>query len=95
MYFTGISLNKSFFDKKLTVSLSCNNPFWKTIKMESNTADDTFNMKTVSYNHARDFRLSVSYRFGSLKDVIKKVKRGISNDDSMGGENENGGGVQM
>ena len=95
MYFTGISLNKSFFDKKLTVSLSCNNPFWKTIKMESNTADDTFNMKTVSYNHARDFRLSVSYRFGSLKDVIKKVKRGISNDDSMGGENENGGGMQM
>lgn len=95
MYFTGISLNKSFFDKKLTVSLSCNNPFWKTIKMESNTADETFNMKTVSYNHARDFRLSVSYRFGSLKDVIKKVKRGISNDDSMGGENENGGGMQM
>ena len=95
MYFTGISLNKSFFKKKLTVSLSCNNPFWKTIKMENNTSDDTFNMKTVSYNHARDFRLSVSYRFGSLKDVIKKVKRGISNDDSMGGENENGGGMQM
>lgn len=94
MYFTGISLNKSFFKKKLTLSLSCNNPFWKTIKMESNTSDDTFRMNTVTYRHARDFRLSISYRFGSLGEAIKKVKRGINNDDSMGGEN-GGGGMQM
>lgn len=93
MYFTSISLNKSFFKKKLTVSLSCNNPFWKYIEMNSTTEDETFRMESFNNMRARDFRISVSYRFGSLKEAIKKVRRGIQNDDMMGGEG--GGGQQI
>ena len=65
------------------------NPLWKTIKMESTTEDPAFNMTSVNYMRARDFRISVTYRFGTLKDAIKKVKRGISNDDV---DSNNGGG---
>ena len=89
MYFTDFAINKSFLKKKLTVSLTCRNPFWKTIKMESTTEDPAFDMTTVNYMRARDFRISVTYRFGTLKDAIKKVKRGISNDDV---DSNNGGG---
>lgn len=80
--------------KKLTVSLNVNNPFWKTIEFESTTSDPTFNMRSVNNWSARDFRISVSYRFGTLKDAIKKVKRGISNDDQKSGGESSGGGEQ-
>jgi len=40
----------------------------------------------------RDFRITVTYRFGTLKDSIKKVRRGISNDDMKGNEDGNMGG---
>ena len=85
MYFTNVSLNKSFLKKKLTVSLSCQNPFWKTHKMETVTTDPTFHMMNRNYRSARDFRISISYRFGTLKEGIKKVRRGISNDDMKSG----------
>ena len=60
--------------------------------MESTTDDPAFNMTTVNYMRARDFRISITYRFGTLKDAIKKVKRGISNDDV---DSNNGGGEGM
>ncbi len=89
MYSTGITVNKSFFNKKLTVSLSCNNPFWKTIEMGSVTEDSTFRMETKTNTRTRDFRFTLTYRFGSLKNAIKRVTRGIQNDDSMdNGNNE-------
>ena len=90
-YFTGINVNKDFMDKKLSVTLSCNSPFWKTMKMENNTSDENFRMKNINHWRARDFSIRVSYRFGNLKDSIKKVKRGINNDDMRGGENNEGG----
>ncbi|MEG1543791.1 MAG: outer membrane beta-barrel family protein [Tannerellaceae bacterium] len=89
-YFIGLGVNKDFLKKKLTVSLSCQNPFWKTMKMENTSSDPTFNMTSANYRTMRDFRLSVSYRFGTLKDAIKKVKRGISNDDMKSGNNSGG-----
>ena len=42
----------------------------------------------------REGRISVSYRFGTMKEAIKKVQRGITNDDvKSGGEGGAGGGV--
>ena len=41
----------------------------------------------------RSVGISVSFRFGEMKEQIKKAKRGINNDDSMGsGQNNQGGG---
>jgi len=91
-YFTGVNLSKDFLKKKLTVTLSANSPFWKTMKYESTTEDENFKQRNVNYWHSRDFSIRVSYTFGNLKQQIKKVRRGISNDDSKSGEGGSGGG---
>ena len=91
-HFIGFRLNKDFLKKKLTVTLGCESPFWKTMKMEQTTTDRNFNMVSTNYRSMRDFRISVSYRFGTLKEAIKKVRRGISNDDVKGNAGGGGGG---
>lgn len=93
-YFTGLNVSKDFLNKKLSVSLSCNNPFWKTMKYEMNTTDEQFRMRNISHWRARDFSIRLSYTFGTLKDQIKKVRRGINNDDQKGGSQGGEGGGQ-
>lgn len=90
-YFAGLNLSKDFLKKKLSVSVGTQNPFWKTIEMKSTTTGDGFTQVSKNWRSAREFRISVSYRFGTLKETIKKVRRGISNDDMKGGENSGGG----
>ncbi|WP_321426594.1 TonB-dependent receptor domain-containing protein [uncultured Bacteroides sp.] len=88
-YYTSVSISKDFMQKKLSVSLSCIDPFWKTKKYTSTTDDKAFSMKNINYINARDFRISVSYRFGTMKtSATKKAKKGITNDDIKNGENQ-------
>ena len=95
-YFAGLNISKDFLKKKLSVSLGAQNPFWKTMKMESTTTGEGFVDRSTTWRHAREFRLSVSYRFGTMKGQIKKVRRGISNDDTKGGgEGNNAGGGEQ
>ena len=94
-YFAGLNVSKDFLKKKLSVSVGANNPFWKTMKMEMTTNGEGFRNVSTNWRSAREFRFSVSYRFGTMKGQMKKVRRGISNDDSKGGgENNQGGGEQ-
>lgn len=44
------------------------------MKMENTTSDDTFFRREINYRTMRMLMVSVSYRFGTLKDAIKKVK---------------------
>lgn len=71
-YFTSFTLNKEFLDKKLTVSLAAQSPFWKTFDMITTTKDETFFSEYVTRLRMRDFQITVTYRFGTLKDSIKK-----------------------
>jgi len=88
-YYTSLSISKDFMQKKLSVSLSCMDPFWKTKKYTSTTNDKAFSMKSINYMNARDFRINVSYRFGTMKtSATKKAKKGITNDDIKNGENQ-------
>lgn len=93
-YFAGLNVSKDFLKKKLSLSIGANNPFWKTMKMETTTTGNGFHNVSTNWRSAREFRFSISYRFGTMKGQIKKVRRGISNDDSKGGENNQGGGEQ-
>lgn len=95
-YFAGLNVSKDFLKKKLSVSVGANNPFWKTMKMENTTTGDGFHNVSTNWRSSREFRFSISYRFGTMKGQIKKVRRGISNDDSKGGgeNNQSGGGEQ-
>lgn len=95
-YYTGITLNKDFLKKKLTVSLSCQDPLWKTKEMKSTTQDANFYRQNINRMTGRSFYVNVSWRFGDLKSAIKKVKRGISNDDMKSGgsgQSTEGGGA--
>ncbi len=95
MYFTGISASKDFLkSKKLTVQVGFQEPFRKDRKYEMTTTDPSFISHSTNYNTARSLNISVSYRFGTLKEQIKKVQRGISNDDTKAGGSgsESGGG---
>ncbi|MDR1938638.1 MAG: TonB-dependent receptor [Tannerellaceae bacterium] len=85
--FHGITLNKTFLNKALTVALSAQSPFKKNLRFTNTTEDATFHEQSISEYRMQDFRIRVSYRFGSLKDSIKKVRRGISNDDVRSGGN--------
>lgn len=91
-YFTGLNLSKDFLKRKLTVTLTANSPFWKTMKYESTREDETFKTKDINSWRARDFGIRISYTFGNLKGQIKKVRRGISNDDLKSGESGGAGG---
>lgn len=93
-YFLGLNVSKDFLKKKLSVSVGAQNPFWKTMKWESTTTGEGFQQVSTNWRSAREFRISVSYRFGTLKQAIKKVRRGISNDDMKGGGSGNAGGEQ-
>ncbi|MDO4756677.1 MAG: outer membrane beta-barrel protein, partial [Parabacteroides sp.] len=96
-YFAGMNVSKDFLKKKLSVSLRIQNPFWKTMKMEATTIGDGFHNVSTNWRSAREFGLSVSYRFGTMKGKIKKVRRGITNDDtkSGGSSGESGGAEGM
>lgn len=94
-YHAGLNISKDFLKKKLSVSLGAMNPFWKTMKMETTTEGTGFRDVSTNWRSAREFRLSVSYRFGTMKGQIKKVRRGISNDDSKSGGESSGGGEQQ
>ena len=79
--FHGITLNKDFFHKKLTLSVYCKSPLTKTWKMENKTYNNAFTLYETENKVMREFGISVSYRFGSLTDTFRKIKRGIVNDD--------------
>lgn len=91
-YFYSFSLMKSFFDKKLDVNLSANNVFGKYIKFKTTTEGEGFTQKSLYNYPARAVRLSITYRFGDLKTSIKKVQRGITNEDVKAGESSQSGG---
>lgn len=92
-YYTGLSVSKEFFEKRLNISLSAQNIFWETMSWVSETTTNSYYQKSEFFMPGRSFRLNISYRFGQMHTQVKKANRGISNDDlneggsSQGGEN--------
>ncbi|HLO46385.1 MAG TPA: outer membrane beta-barrel protein [Leadbetterella sp.] len=82
------SVNKDITKDKLSFSASVNNPFNKYRKniRESFGPDFLQNNKRIDY--FRSFSVSLNYKFGKLKESIKKNKRGIRNDDVQGGDSQ-------
>jgi len=67
-------------------------PFESTKKMKFTTQASTYYQQTDMVVKGRYFGFTASYRFGEMKAQIKKVERGISNDDVKGGGGGQGGG---
>lgn len=86
------SLNKSFINKRLTVTAFAGNIFNKYRKMKNVTEGMGFRNETESKFFTQRYGVSVSYRIGDLKAQVKKAARTIQNDDVKGGEGGNSGG---
>ena len=87
-----VSINKSFLDKRLSISAFASNFLKKYQTFDNHTEGIGFIQDSWSrFSHQR-FGVSVSYRIGELKAAVKKAARTISNDDvkSQGGQ---GGGM--
>lgn len=87
----GLSVNKSFLKKRLTLSAFASN-FFKKYMSQSSTTEGTGFISESNYRYSRQrFGVSISYRIGELKASVKKAARTISNDDVKSGGGSGGG----
>ncbi len=89
-YFYSFSAMKSFFNKKLDISLNATTPFHKYRDFKLTTTGEGFVQKMNYQNPMRTFRLSLTYRFGDLKSSVKRVQRTITNEDVLQGGSSQG-----
>lgn len=89
-----LNLNKSFMNRRLSLSAFASNFFQKYNKFKSHIEGQGFIQDSWNKYPQMRFGLSVSYRIGELKASVKKAARTITNDDvkSGGGSGAAGGG---
>lgn len=92
-YYMSFGISKSFLNKKLDVAIRGSNPFQRYMDHQSYTTGENFTQESLFRRPARSVSLNVTFRFGDLKSSIKKVQRGISNEDlkSGGGDTQGQG----
>lgn len=78
---SSFSINKDMFNNKFSISLAANNAFNKYREAINYTNGPNFTQESYNQNYQRNFTASINYRFGKLKDAIKKNKKGIVNND--------------
>ncbi len=81
MLFSSLSVSKDVIKDVLSFSVSMNNPFNKY----RNSTRDSFGPDFEQYYERRDyfrsFQFSLNYKFGKLKNPVRKATRSIRNDD--------------
>ena len=82
---SSLSINKDFLANKLSISLAANNAFNKYRNVINSINGPSFTQESFNQNYQRNFTTSVNYRFGKLKEAIKKNKKGINNSDVSSG----------
>ena len=80
-----LNLNKSFMNRRLSLSAFASNFFKKYNKFESHIEGQGFIQDSWNKHPQMRFGLSVSYRIGELKASVKKAARTITNDDVKSG----------
>ena len=74
-------INKDILKNKLSFSATVNNAFTKNRNNIVETTGPNFLQTSTRLDYFRNYNLSLNYRFGKLKEGIKKNKRSINNDD--------------
>ncbi|TKB97144.1 outer membrane beta-barrel protein [Pedobacter cryotolerans] len=82
---SSLSINKDFLANKLSISLAANNAFNKYRNVINSINGPSFTQESFNQNYQRNFTTSINYRFGKLKEAIKKNKKGINNSDVSSG----------
>lgn len=78
---TAFNVSKDIIKDKLTFSAFTNNPFSRYRVNTTNSFGPNFNQVSRDQQNFSAFGASLNYKFGKLKEAIKKNKRGINNDD--------------
>lgn len=81
---TSFSINKDVIKDKLSFAVAVNNPFSKLREDYRETFGTLFFQENYRTEYFRSFNVSLNYKFGKLKEAVKKSKRGIRNDDIQG-----------
>ncbi|PRY12663.1 outer membrane receptor protein involved in Fe transport [Pontibacter ummariensis] len=93
-FWNGVSVSKSFLkDQKASVSLSVQSPLNKYFTYYNELNGPDFYQRSENRNIRRRISIGVNYKFGKLKEDIKRTRRGIKNDDlKSGGDSNSSGG---
>lgn len=83
----GFSLSRSFLkDRRLRVTINTSNLFTSQFDYNQDVYADTFHSWNNSSIQIRSFGINVSWRFGDLKESVKKTQRTIQNSDVKNAE---------
>jgi ferric enterobactin receptor len=85
MVSTSFSVNKDLIKDKVSIAGSISNPFRKYRENLTSTFGPDFQQTNFRWDYFRSFTVSLNYKFGKLRESIKKNKRGIRNDDVQSG----------
>ena len=78
---TSFGLSRNLWSNKLALSAYINNPFTKYRNNRTEISGFNFVQMDVTEEYFRKAGISINYKFGKLKQDIKRNKRGINNND--------------
>ncbi|HKG05271.1 MAG TPA: TonB-dependent receptor [Pedobacter sp.] len=78
---TAFNVSKHILNDKFNISAFSNNPFNRYRMNITNRFGPNFDQVNNSQQNFRTTGISLNYKFGKMKESIKKNKRGISNED--------------
>lgn len=79
--YTAFNFNKDLIKDKFGIAGGIKNPFTKYRMVINKTSGGDFNQVYQSQNYFRSFNISLNYKFGGLKDGLRRNKVGIENND--------------
>lgn len=96
-YYYGIWIGRDFLKNRLNVSINANNFFKAYTPWTSVTDTPTLYTRQTHQSRNADVSLSISWKFGHLKENVKKTGLDVSNDDSVESDGKRGGrgGISM
>ena len=88
VYGIDFGARKNFFDKRLTVSLSCRD-LLDSRQWENYTSSDTFTRYQKNRRQSRNFRLTLTWNFGNMKQKKNNREDGERGEQGEQGEQDN------
>ena len=80
-FYSAFNFNKEIIKDRFGIAGGIKNPFTKYRKVVNQTSGPAFSQVFQSNNYFRSFNVSLNYKFGGLKDEIRRNRVGIDNND--------------
>jgi len=80
-FYTAFNFNKEIIKDRFGIAGGIKNPFTKYRNVVNQTSGPGFSQVYRANNYFRSFNISLNYKFGGLKDEIRRNRVGIDNND--------------